>query len=284
MRFIGWILAELPRAVVGYDRLETVFGEPVTVLPAVDPVPLPAGPLGLEADDVRHVFDGSRVLDGVSLQIRPQESVAIVGQTGGGKSTLAQLLVRLADPESGTIRIGGVDLRHADPESLRRAVSIVFQESFLFSTTIGENIALDSEADEDAVERAARIAAVDRFVGALPAGFDTVVGERGYTLSGGERQRVALARAIVREPRALILDDATSSVDASVEAQILAALREELHTTLVVIAYRLSTIRLADRVIFLEGGRVSATGTHDELMAAAPGYAAIIRAYERGER
>ena len=284
MRFIGWILAELPRAVVGYDRLEKVFVEPVTVLPAAEPMPLPAGPLGLETDDVHHVFDGSRVLDGVSLQIRPQESVAIVGQTGGGKSTLAQLLVRLADPESGAVRVGGIDLRHAEPESLRRAVSIVFQESFLFSTTIGENIALDSEADGDAVERAARIAAVDRFVQGLPDGFDTVVGERGYTLSGGERQRVALARAIVREPRILILDDATSSVDASVEAQILAALREELHTTLVLVAYRLSTIRLADRVIFLEAGRVSATGTHDELMAAAPGYAAIIHAYERGER
>jgi ATP-binding cassette subfamily B protein len=284
MRFIGWILAELPRAVVGYDRLEDVFREPVTVLPAVDPAPLPDGPLGLEAADVRHVFDGSRVLDGVSLRIVPQESVAIVGQTGGGKSTLAQLLVRLADPEAGSVHIGGVDLRHADPASLREAVSIVFQESFLFSTTIGENIALDSEADRHAVERAARIAAVDRFVGLLPAGFDTVVGERGYTLSGGERQRVALARAIVREPRVLILDDATSSVDPTVEAQILAALREELDTTLVVIAYRLSTIRLADRVIFLEGGKVAATGHHDELMATAPGYAAIIRAYERGER
>jgi ATP-binding cassette subfamily B protein len=284
MRFIGWILAELPRAVVGYDRLEDVFREPVTVLPAVDPAPLPDGPLGLEAADVRHVFDGSRVLDGVSLRIVPQESVAIVGQTGGGKSTLAQLLVRLADPEAGSVHIGGVDLRHADPASLREAVSIVFQESFLFSTTIGENIALDSEADGHAVERAARIAAVDRFVGLLPAGFDTVVGERGYTLSGGERQRVALARAIVREPRVLILDDATSSVDPTVEAQILAALREELDTTLVVIAYRLSTIRLADRVIFLEGGKVAATGSHDELMATAPGYAAIIRAYERGER
>jgi ATP-binding cassette subfamily B protein len=284
MRFIGWILAELPRAVVGYARIEEVFREPVTVLPAVDPVPLPEGPLDLEAEGVRHHFDGSRVLDAVSLRIEPGESVAIVGQTGGGKSTLATLLVRLADPEAGTVRIGGVDLRHADPASLRAAVSIVFQESFLFSTTIGENITLDSQADRPAVERAARIAAVDRFVRMLPAGFDTVVGERGYTLSGGERQRVALARAIVREPRVLILDDATSSVDPSVEAQILSALREELRTTLVVIAYRLSTIRLADRVIFLERGRVSATGPHDRLMETAPGYAEIIRAYERGER
>ena len=284
MRFIGWILAELPRAVVGYARIEQVFGEPVTVLPATDPRPLPDGPLGLEAEDVRHSLDGTRILDGVSLQIRPGESVAIVGETGGGKSTLAQLLVRLADPESGIVRIGGVDVRHAEPASLRRAVSIVFQESFLFSTTIGENITLDSGADHGGLERATRIAAVDRFVGDLPAGLETIVGERGYTLSGGERQRVALARAIVREPRVLILDDATSSVDATVEAQILAALREELRTTLVVIAYRLSTIRLADRVLYLEGGRVAGTGSHDELMATSPGYAAIIHAYARGER
>ncbi len=284
MRFIGWILAELPRAVVGYARIEQVFGEPITVLPAVDPQPLPDGPLGLAAEDLHHSLDGTRILDGVSLRIDPRESVAIVGETGGGKSTLAQLLVRLADPGSGTVRVGGIDLRHAEPDALRRAVSIVFQESFLFSTTIGENIALDSGADDDAIERAARIAAVDRFVDTLPAGFQTVVGERGYTLSGGERQRVALARAIVREPRVLILDDATSSVDASVEAQILAALREELQTTLVVIAYRLSTIRLADRVIYLDGGRVAGTGSHDELMASSPGYAAIIHAYARGER
>ncbi|MET1011644.1 MAG: ABC transporter ATP-binding protein [Actinomycetota bacterium] len=284
MRFIGWILAELPRAVVGYARIEQVLGEPVTVLPAQDPQPLPEGPLGISAEDLHHSLDGTRILDGVSLRIDPRESVAIVGETGGGKSTLAQLLVRLADPGSGTVRVGGIDLRHAEPGSLRRAVSIVFQESFLFSTTIGENIALDSGADQEAIERAARIAAVDRFVDTLPAGFETVVGERGYTLSGGERQRVALARAIVREPRVLILDDATSSVDASVEAQILAALREELQTTLVVIAYRLSTIRLADRVIYLEGGHVAGTGSHDELMATSPGYAAIIHAYARGER
>jgi ATP-binding cassette subfamily B protein len=284
MRFIGWILAELPRAVVGYARLEEVFREPVTVRPSEAPVALPEGPLGIEAVDLRHVFDGTKVLDGVTLRVAPGESVAIVGATGEGKSTLAQLLVRLADPDQGIVTVGGVDVRHAEPASLRRSVAIVFQESFLFSTTIGENIALDSGAGSDAIERAARIAAVDRFVRTLPEGYETVVGERGHTLSGGERQRVALARAIVREPRVLILDDATSSVDPTVEAEILAALRRELRTTLVVIAYRLSTIRLADRVVFLQGGAVEATGRHDELMATTPGYAAIIHAYERGER
>ena len=160
----------------------------------------------------------------------------------------------------------------------------MFQESFLFSTNVRENIALDSGADDDAVEAAARIASADRFIRALPDAYDTVVGERGHTLSGGERQRVALARAIVRSPRVLILDDATSAVDPSIEADILGALRRELRTTLIVVAYRLSTIRLADRVIYLEGGRVAGTGTHEDLLETMPGYAAIIHAYERGER
>ena len=148
---------------------------------------------------------------------------------------------------------------------------------------VGEPDRRQAVAD-DQVVRAAEIAACDRFIRALPRGYDTIVGERGLTLSGGERQRVALARALVREPRLLILDDATSAVDPSIEADILGALRKELSTTLVVVAYRLSTIRLADRVIFLRRGRVEATGSHEELLASRPGYGAIIKAYERGER
>jgi ABC-type multidrug transport system fused ATPase/permease subunit len=224
------------------------------------------------------------VLDGVSFEVAPRESVAIVGPTGVGKSTLAQLLVRLADPDEGQVLVGGVDVRDADPAALRRAVSIVFQESFLFATTVRENIALEPDVPDTEVVRVAMIASADRFIRELPEGYDTVVGERGHTLSGGQRQRVALARALARGPRVLILDDATSSVDPAIEAEILAALRRELSTTLIVVAYRLSTIRLADRVIFLEGGVVRATGTHDELLAGEPGYAAIIQAYERGER
>jgi ATP-binding cassette subfamily B protein len=284
MRFVGWILAELPRAVVGYARLETVFREPVTVPPADRARAIPDGPLGIEVLGASLSFDGDRVLDGLSLEVQPGESVAIVGPTGVGKSTLTRLMVRLADPDTGAIRVGGVDLREADPASLRRAVSIVFQESFLFAASVRENIALDSGASADEVERAGEIAVVDRFAHALPRGYDTVVGERGHTVSGGERQRVALARALVRRPRVLILDDATSSVDPTVEAQILGALRRDLSSTLVVVAYRLSTIRLADRVIYVEDGRVAATGSHEELLATLPGYAAIIRAYERGER
>ncbi|HWC71610.1 MAG TPA: ABC transporter ATP-binding protein, partial [Actinomycetota bacterium] len=285
MRFIGWILAELPRAVVGYDRLEEVFREPVTVAPARQGKPLPVGPLGLRVHDLHLLYEQqSPVLEGVSFEVAPGESVAIVGPTGVGKSTLTQLMVRLVDPDEGHVEIGGVDLREVDVASLRSAVAVVFQDSFLFAESVRSNIALDSGATDAQVEHAATIAACDRFIRALPKGYDTIVGERGLTLSGGERQRVALARALVRQPRLLILDDATSAVDPSIEAEILGALRRELATTLVVVAYRLSTISLADRVIFLHGGRVRATGSHEELIATEPGYRAIIRAYERGER
>jgi ABC-type multidrug transport system fused ATPase/permease subunit len=249
-----------------------------------EPVSLPPGRLDVRAESLMYGFDGASVLDGVSFHVEPNESVAIVGPTGVGKSTLAQLLVRLDDPAGGRILIGGVDIREIDPSELRRAASLVFQESFLFATTVAENIALDSGASRDEIERAAAIAQADRFIRALPHSYDTVLGERGHTLSGGERQRVALARALVRHPRVLILDDATSAVDPSIEAEILAGLRRELETTLIVVAYRLSTIRLADRVLFLEEGRLRATGSHEQLMASQPGYAAMIRAYERGER
>jgi len=283
MRFVGWILSELPRAVTGHRRIERVLAHPVRVVPPAHPRPLPDGPLGVTAEGVGYAFDGFRVLENVSLEIGPDESVALVGSTGVGKSTLAQLLVRLDDPTEGVVRIGGVDLRDADPASLHRAASIVSQESFLFATSIFENIALDSGASLEEVERAATITYADGFVRELVRGYDTVVGERGHTLSGGERQRIALARALVRRPRLLILDDATSAVDPTIEAAILASLREEIRTTLVVIAYRLATIRLADRVLYLEGGRLQATGSHEELLAGEPGYAAMIRAYERGE-
>lgn len=284
MRFVGWILSELPRAVVGHGRIAGVLAQPISLEPAPSPVGLPEGPLEVRVEAVRYEVDGIRVLEDLSFEVRPGESVAVVGSTGVGKSTLAQLLVRLDDPTEGEILLGGVNLRHADPESLRRSVALVFQESFLFANSVAENVRLDSGAGIQEIRWAAEVAQADAFVRELPRGYDTILGERGHTLSGGERQRIALARALVRRPRLLILDDATSAVDPRIEAQILAALRRELDATLVVIAYRLSTILLAERVLFLERGAIRASGSHEELLAAEPGYSAIIRAYERGER
>ncbi|HEV3473209.1 MAG TPA: ABC transporter ATP-binding protein, partial [Actinomycetota bacterium] len=280
MRLIGWVLGDIPRAVVGRERLETVFSERSTMPTATDTESLPDGPLGIEVRRISFAYDGHRVLDDVSFQVRPDESIALVGATGSGKSTLAQLLVRLADPTEGSITAAGVDLRNVSPAELNRAISIVFQESFLFAASITDNITLELPASEAQVERAARLAQAHDFIERLPQGYDTVVGERGVTLSGGQRQRVALARALLRNPRVLILDDATSSVDPTIEHMILEGLRSELKTTLVVIAYRVSTISLADRVLFLEGGRIVAEGPHRDLLAY-PEYEAMVRAYER---
>jgi ABC-type multidrug transport system fused ATPase/permease subunit len=284
MRFVGWILSELPRATVGHGRISGVLEERSTIERASTPVALPEGPLDVRAEGVGYEFAGLHVLEDVSFHVEANESVALVGPTGVGKSTLAQLIVRLDDPLEGEILLGGVNLRHIDAAELRRTTTVVFQESFLFANTVEENIALDSGASTEEIRRAAEVARADRFIEALPKGYDTVLGERGYSLSGGERQRVALARALVRKPRVLILDDATSSVDPTIEAEILSGLRKELSTTLIVVAYRLSTIRVADRVLYLEGGRLRATGSHEELLATEPGYAAMVRAYERGER
>lgn len=281
LRIIGWILSQLPRAVVAHDRIAGVLQYPVRVQPPPSPVALPDGPLGVAVDSLSYAAGGSQVLQGVSFDVYPDEAVAIVGMTGAGKSTLTQLLVRLDDPTEGAVRLGGVDLREVDPGSLRRSASIVFQESFLFATTIGENIALDSGANAEEIERAAAIAQAAGFIQRLPLGYDTIVGERGHTLSGGERQRVAIARALVRKPRILILDDATSAVDPSIEARIAQSLRRELQTTLIVVAYRIAPIRLAERVLYLEDGRLRASGPHERLLRDERGYAAMVRAYER---
>ena len=278
-RMIGFVLAEIPRAVVGRERLHGVLTEPVDVLPPERGCDLPDGALGLSVDSVRFSYDGHPVLDGISFDVAPNESIALVGSTGSGKSTLAELMVRLADPDSGRISLGGIDLRDLAPGRLQQAVGAVFQRGFLFATTIRENIALEAPVSDAELVRAARLAQADSFIEELPRGYDTVVGERGVTLSGGQRQRIALARALLRRPRVLILDDATSAVDPTVEARILDGLRRELDTTLIVIAYRVSTISLADRVLFLEKGRIAAHGTHRHLMGHAR-YRAMVLAYE----
>jgi ATP-binding cassette subfamily B protein len=195
-------------------------------------------------------------------------TVALVGATGSGKTSLVALLARLYDPSAGTVSVDGADLRSIDVRSLRRQVAFVADDSFLFSATVAENIAYARpDASEEEVRDAARRAGAEEFLDALPQGYETMIGERGYTLSGGQRQRVAIARALLKDPRILILDDATSSVDATTESRITRALNELTHgRTTFIIAHRLSTIALADEIVVLEEGRIVAHGTHEELL------------------
>jgi ABC-type multidrug transport system fused ATPase/permease subunit len=226
-------------------------------------------------------YDGEAVLSGLDLDLKAGTTLAVVGPTASGKTTLGLLLARLWDPDSGEIHLEGRDLRGFARSELPKEVSYVSQSAFLFDATVRENITLDLDYGDDAVGRALRLAGADDFVSELPHGLDTELGERGTTLSGGQRQRLALARALIRRPRLLILDDATSAVDPSVEAEILRALRgAELPSTIVVVAYRPSSIRLADEVVFLDHKRILGHGTHDQLVETLPGYARLVRAYE----
>jgi ATP-binding cassette, subfamily B, bacterial len=281
MRIVGFMFQSIPRAVVSVARIDELLGV------ATDPAAegdgssgrhLPDGPLAVELRDVSFSYGATPVLTDVSCSVRPGEVVALVGQTGAGKSTLCNLLLRLDEPASGEVLVGGVPAAELDPDELRRAVSLAFQESYLFAESVADNVALHRDLDDAEVDAALERARARRFVDALPEGRHTIVGERGVTLSGGQRQRVALARALAGRPRLLVLDDATSAVDPVIEAEILAGLRTG-ETTMLIVAHRLSTILLADRVVHLDGGRVRGIGTHEELLAD-PEYSALVTAYE----
>src|SRR5690348_10892637 len=242
-------------------------------------VELPPDATGLSFDDVRFGYvPNVPVLRGLSLRVDPGEIVAVVGASGSGKSTIAQLLPRFYDPQSGTVRIGGHNVADVTRDSLRAAIGLVMEESFLFSDTVRANLAYGRpDATEEQIVAAAQAAQAHEFIARLPQGYDTVVGEQGLTLSGGQRQRVALARALVTDPRLLVLDDATSAIDPRLEAEIHAALRAVMRgRTTLIIAHRRSTLNLADRIVVLDAGRVADTGTHTELEERCPLYRRLI--------
>ena len=282
VRMLGIALGMAQRAVASGARVfELLDREPrMTSPPGAEPLPPGDGRVELRGLSFAYA-DGPPVLRDIDLEVPPGRTVAIVGPTGSGKTTLVALLPRLYDPDAGVVRIDGADLRDVDLETLRSEVGLVSDDPFLFSATIRENIAYArQDASDEEVEEAARRAGIHDFVAGLPDGYATRVGERGMTLSGGQRQRVAIARAIIKDPRILILDDATSSVDATTEAQIKSALRELMRDrTTFVIAHRLSTISLADEVVVLEDGAIAARGPHDELLESSPLYREIA---ERG--
>ena len=286
IRAIGWVLADLPRALAGFDRVTPVLEATGETPHGPDTAVSHAGGADVTLRDVGFAFDGADrpTLHGVGFDVPAGRTVAVVGPTGSGKSTLAGLLVRLVDPTDGQVLLDGVDLRRLREGEVSGQAAFVAQSAFLFDDTVRDNVTLGAPYSDDEVRAALRVAAADEFVAALPEGLDTRVGERGATLSGGQRQRLALARAVVRRPRLLVLDDATSAVDPAVEARILDALRgSDSPTTVVVVAYRQATIALADEVVWFADGRAVARGTHDELLARVPGYAALVRAYSSAE-
>ena len=269
LRMLGMWVGQAQRATAAGERIFEILDEPEEIADAEDARPLPPGPGALVFENVDFGYElGRPVLEGVDLELAPGRTVALIGRTGSGKTTLAALVPRFYDTTAGRVLVDGIDVRQLERRSLRREIGVISQDPFLFSASIRDNIAFGMpDAPHDAVEAAARAAQAHDFILELPQGYDTVVGERGITLSGGQRQRIAIARALLIDPRILVLDDATASVDATTEARIRAGLREVMRDrTTIIIAHRLSTIALADEIVVLDHGRVAARGTQSELL------------------
>jgi ATP-binding cassette subfamily B protein len=290
MRNIGMTVAFGQRAASALLRVNEILSEVPAIADAVEPKKLPsaglAQPVGaVRFDNVQFGYDIGHaeitVLNGLSLTIQPGESVAIVGATGSGKSTITRLLLRFYDPQSGSITLDGVDLRDLTLSDLRRAVGVVFEDTLLFNDTVSANVAFAKpEIEQEIVVRAAKLAGAHDFIMQLPQQYDTVLGERGFSLSGGQRQRIAIARAIVADSRVLVLDDATSAVDPTKEHEIRDALATVMRgRTTLVIAHRPATIELADRAVLLDNGVIAAVGTHQELLATNEKYREVLAAW-----
>jgi ABC-type multidrug transport system fused ATPase/permease subunit len=269
MRMLGMAMGMAQRAIASGNRMfEIIDREPAIQSPPGAP-PLPAGGGAVSLTGVTLRYDGAApALTEIDLEVQAGKTVALVGPSGSGKTSLVALIARLYDPSEGTVRVDGADVREIDVGSLRSEIAFVADDSFLFTASVAENIAYArAEATQEQIEAAARHAQADGFIRDLPNGYETRVGERGLTLSGGQRQRIAIARALLADPRILILDDATSSVDATTEAAIKAGLEQAMSgRTTFVIAHRLSTVSLADEIIVLDAGRIVDRGTHEELM------------------
>ena len=282
LRSLGMWIGQSQRATASGERIFHVMDEPEEIAEPPVAAELPPGDGELRFEDVRFEYlEGRPVLDGVTLDVPAGRTIALIGQTGSGKTTLTSLVPRFYDTTEGRVLVDGVDVRDVTLTSLRHAIGVISQDPFLFSASVRENITFGApDLDDAEVERIARLAQAHEFIERLPDGYDTIIGERGITLSGGQRQRLAIARALAVDPRILILDDATASVDASTEARIRVGLREAMQNrTTLIIAHRLSTIALADEIVVLDEGRIAARGTHDELLKNSTVYRDI---YEHG--
>ena len=282
LRALGMWIGQSQRATASGERIFQIMDEPEEIADKPGAQPLPPGPGRIHFEHVDFEYlPGRTVLHNVELDVTAGSTIALIGHTGSGKTTLTSLIPRFYDATEGRVTIDGHDVRDVTLTSLRHEIGVISQDPFLFSATVRENIAFGrGDLPHEEIERVARAAQAHEFIERLPLGYDTVIGERGITLSGGQRQRIAIARALAVDPRVLILDDATASVDATTEARIRTGLREAMQDrTTLIIAHRLSTIALADEIVVLADGAIAARGTHDELVGTSPVYREI---YQHG--